>query len=161
MQVDILAIVPKIKKHESITKIKVKIIIARTWVVLKLFSTSSKWSAMFVRVVRGAVGFVLFNHSVFLFVRIVESRISSNNLVCFLEPVIIPWLAQGSRMLLFEWLARGQADASPFQREKLETAEEENRKAAKTMQGKHICCISATFILISVSDLLKLLSLFC
>lgn len=63
-------------------------------------------------------------------------------------------------MLLFEWLARGQADASPFQREKLETAEEENRKAAKTMQGKHICYLyshfSVWFVKAAISFLLGL-----
>lgn len=56
---------------------------------------------------------------------------------CFLDTVIFPWLAPGERMLLCNCLARSHAALSSFQRQKLDTAEEENRRTAKTMQGKH------------------------
>lgn len=67
---------------------------------------------------------------------LIKRIILSTNLACFLHLVIIPCLAQGTRMLLCEWLARSQADVFLLQRQKLEIAEEENRRTAKTMQGK-------------------------
>lgn len=76
---------------------------------------------------------------------LIKRRSLSSNLACFLAPVILLWLAQGARMLLCKRLARSQAHVSPFQRQQLEIGEEERRKTAKTMQGKHITCISTAF----------------
>lgn len=63
-------------------------------------------------------------------------------------------------MLPCEWLARGQADASAFQREKLQAAEEESRKAANTMQGKRLLdYLPVSFMLVPAALILMFSSL--
>lgn len=54
-------------------------------------------------------------------------------------------------MLLCKSLARSQAAVSPFQRQKLEIAEEESKRTSKTMQGQLIVSTAfALFICVEV-----------